>query len=301
MQQPSRTPSKKRFVVAQRHVPILRALHRYERLTAEQTRRVLYDEDSKSYSQENLLELFRHGYVDRVQIGRAGTSGSGPFVYSLDRRGRQYLLAMGLDVPRLRQSDMHDTSDMHRRHSVAVVDVLILADLLCRADASFQVAGMRGERALKAMAVRVTMPDGTRRIVAPDAWLDLRRTYPDGAILRACVAVEVDNGTEWQVAWRKKVRALLAYDAGPYTDAFDTDLLTIAVVARNPGRQEQLRRWTGAELVSLGAEERADLFRFGVMPEDRADARGFFLTPHWTIPGAAASVPLIAGREEGGA
>ncbi|MHB8648508.1 MAG: replication-relaxation family protein [Thermomicrobiales bacterium] len=292
----ARPPTGKPFRVLPSHERVLAALGRYDRLTAEQLKRLLFGEGSLTYVQTKGKELAEAGYVLRVPVGRPMPHGSGPYVYSLDRRGRAYLATLGMDVPRrLRQSEEQERSSPHLRHSIAVVDVLILCDLLGRSDARFTVARMRGERELKGHPVVVSLPDGTRKGVAPDAWIDLRISHPDGGIEQLCLAFEVDNGTEWQAAWRRKVAALLAYDRGPYMEAFGVDTLTIVVVAPDAGRCAQLRTWTEQELAAEHAEAQADLFVFGTMPDDPADAAAFFRAPRWSIPGEAGMIPLIEG------
>jgi hypothetical protein len=286
---PSATP----FRVLPSHARLLQALAVYDRLTAEQTRRLLFGGGSLTYVQSKYKELADAGYVLRVPVGRPAPHGSGPYVYGLDRRGRALLRALGMDAPRrLRQSEERARSSPHLRHSIAVVDVLILHALLGRIDRRFGVAGIRGERELKSRAVRVTLPDGTRHRVALDAWVDMRINRSDGAE-QVCVAYEVDGATEWQAAWRQKVRRLLAFEAGPYSAAFGTDVLLIAVVAPTDDRRDQLRRWTERELREQSAEEKADLFRIGTMPDDHADAGAFFLAPRWHVPGRDTAVPLI--------
>lgn len=306
MQQPSK-PGGRPFRPLPSHERVLHALLRYERLTAEQTRRLLFGKGSLAYAQTKYKELADAGYVLAVAVGkltpnrfgpleREKPGGSGPLVYSLDGRGRAHLRALGLDVPRrLRQSDERGRSSPHLRHGIAVVDVLILGDLLRRADPAFVLAKTLGERALKAHPIGVTLPDGATRGVALDAWLDLRVRRPDG-IDQQCLGFEVDGNTEWQAAWRQKVAGLLALDRGPYRRAFgDETPLTIVVVAPTPERCHQLRAWTEQELIAEHAETKADLFRFGTMPADLADARSFFLAPRWHIPAASAPVPLIDG------
>ena len=283
---PQQTP----FRVSPSHARILRAVNRYERLTAAQATRILFSEGSLTYAQKKLRELFLHGYVRRKTTGRDEPRGSGALVYTLDRRGRAYLLSSGIAVPgRLRQSEEEGRSAAFLRHGIAVVDVLILCDLLCRADDRFAVARMIGERELRGCAVTVIMPDGRSRGVTMDAWVDLHI----GGAEQMCLGFEVDNGTEFQTAWREKIRALLAMDTGPYREAFGVDTLTIVVVARDGPRARQLRQWTETELAEQGADRRRDLFRFGVLPADLSDAVAFFRSECWQIPGQTTSVPLI--------
>jgi hypothetical protein len=290
----ARTPPEEPLRILPSHERVLRALGRYERLTAEQAQRLLLGKGSLTRAQTRLRELFDDGYVRRKSAGRQEPHGSGSLVYTLDRRGRAYLKNLGVDVPgRLRQSDEEEIATPFLRHSIKVVDVLILHELVCRADTRFSVGRMIGEREMKGRAVKVTMPGGRRRTVWPDAWVDLRIAHRGGEE-QLCLAYEVDNGTEWQEAWRTKVQALLAYDSGPYERAFGADTpLTIVVVAPTIARRDQLRSWTEQELAQQRAGTKADLFLFGTMPEDLADAPPFFLAPRWYLLGRAVPLPLV--------
>lgn len=287
-------PSEEPFLPLPSHERVLQALGRYERLTAEQVRRLFLGEHSLTRAQHWLKVLYTHGYVTRTRVGREVEHGSGPLVYTLAHRGLAFLRAIGrADSRRLRQAEEKDRASAFLLHSSKVVDVLILCDCLCRDDGRLSVARMIGERELRSRAVTVTMPDGRRRTVAMDGWVDFRINRPDGTIEQMCLGFEIDNGTEWQVAWRQKVQALLALEAGPYMAAFGVETLTIVVVAQTAERALQLRLWTEMELTAQGAEDRDDLFRFGVMPDDLADALAFFLSHRWQIPGETASVPLV--------
>ncbi len=269
------------------------ALARYGHLTAAQATRLLYGAGSLTYAQARLKQLADAGYALRVPLGRPVPHGSGPLVYSLDRRGRAHLAALGIGAPRIgAAAEERARSASHLAHALAVVDVLILHELLTRGDARCTVARVRGERELAARPVRVAPPGGVVRGVAPDAWVDLRIAGPGGTD-RACIAYEVDRGTEWQGAWRGKVDGLLALASGPYREAFGTESLTIAVVAPEAGRVAQLLRWTEAALAATGSAAEGDLFRFGTLPADPSDARAFFRAARWSIPGRGGVVPLL--------
>lgn len=288
-------PKEEPFTILPSHERVLQALGRYGRLTAEQTKRLFLGEHSLTRAQQWLRALSANSYVTRRRVGREAEHGSGPLVYSLDRRGIDFLRAIGRgDSRRLRQSEEEDRASAFLLHSIAVVDVLILCDFLCRDDGRFSIARMIGERELRSTAVKITMPDGRHRTVAMDAWVDLRYNRPDGAIEQLCLGFEIDHGTEWQAAWRQKVQALLALESDPYVDAFGAETLTIIVVAPTAERASQLRLWTEAELAVQDAEGRSDLFLFGVMPADLSDDLAFFLSPCWQRAGETAKEPLIA-------
>ena len=121
------------------------------------------------------------GFLHRHSPGRSGPRGSLPLVYTLDRRGRQYLARLGVGVPgRLRQSEDATRSTMLLLHSLRVIDLQIGLEQLARRVPQVGIARMRGERALKATPVPVTLPDDTTTLVINDCWADLRVTTACG-------------------------------------------------------------------------------------------------------------------------
>src|SRR5215203_4144493 len=78
---------------------ILRAVRRYHYLTALQIARVAgYRSTSLTYVQTRLKRLVDAGYLQRPSFPRVGHTGSSPLVYTLGRKGRQYLFDQGEDV-----------------------------------------------------------------------------------------------------------------------------------------------------------------------------------------------------------
>ena len=114
---------------------------------------------------------------------------------------------------RLRQSEEETRSTTLLLHTLRVIDLQIALEQLARRVPQVRIARLLGERALKATPVPVTLSDGTTTTVINDCWADLRLTTPEG-ILQECVAFEMDNGTEYQKAWRTKVASAARLRAG---------------------------------------------------------------------------------------
>ena len=272
------------------HVPVpgpadellLLALSRYFYLTVSQVTRLLYAPTSHTYAQARLKRLADGGCLQRHFLPRPTRTGSAPLVYSLARRGLNALREWGHHVERRhRPAEVRQLAYLHLAHTLALNDVLIALELLCRSTPDLLMAEVRHERDLKLEPVMVTLPDGTQRGVIPDGWVDLRIA----GRYQECYAFELDRGTTAAKAWRRKVAALVAYADGPYQQAFGTRSLTVAVVATpGEGRSAQLRRWTEAELRSMGREDAAGLFRFcGASLAGRHPAQ-FFSSEAWQAP-----------------
>jgi len=289
------TMTKSTLVLLPIHERLLMAVNRYGMLTAGQATRVLFDSRSLTRVQTRMKELANAGCLHRASPGRSGPRGSLPLVYTLGRGGRQHLYQIGISVPgRLRQSEEGTRSTTMLLHSLRVIDLQIALEQLARRVPQVQIARLLGERALKATPVAVTLPDGTATAVINDCWTDLRLTTPAG-IEQQCVAFEMDNGTEYQRAWREKVASLLAYERGPYQESFGVPFLTVAVVTPDTTRRDTLRRWTAAAITAARAGEQADIFRFAALPADWEQVTDFFLGEAWYRIGDDVPVPLIEG------
>jgi hypothetical protein len=213
----------------------------------------------------------------------------------LARRGLNYLRGTGVSLSqRFHPSEQRELSHWFLSHTLAVNSVLISLDLVSRQrPEQFALASILHERELRREPSYVRGADGRRVAVIPDAWVDLGI----GGRYRMCLSLEVDRGTEEQKKWRSKVAALLTWAQGPYRERFDTDSLTVAVIA-TPGtaRMEELLRWTEAELTLRKANPQADLFRFTDIDAESAAPEHLVNGPCWHVPfGKGEVLPLVPG------
>lgn len=269
---------------------LLHAAFRFYYLSSRQACRLFYSSGSLTYVQTKLKTLNDVGLLQRIWLPRPSPHGSAPSVYTLARKGLNYLRAQGVDVARrYRPSEQNDRSYLFLAHTLAVNDVLISAELLSRHVPEVQLAHMLHERDLKRAPLQVQDNDGRSITVVPDGWLDFR---VNGSF-QACLALELDRGTEEQKAWRRKVRGLLGFASGPYQEVFKTRSLTIAVVTTTGDhRLLQLIRWTESELALLKEESQGDLFVFtGVAPE--STPADLFTARRWYQPFGEQPVALL--------
>lgn len=277
------------FIIGPVDDDILRATYRYHFLTIDQVTRLLYSKGARTTASTRLKRLADAGYLTRTAIPTR--QGNGPAVYTLARKGLQFVAELGYPIPnRARASEERAYSYLFFAHTLAVNDVLISAELLARAHpTSVVIDQMLHERDLKRRPVAVDDGHGGTLAVIPDGYLSLVL----GGQYRMCFAFEIDRGTEDQQAWRRKVRALLRYVQGPYQQAFGTDNLTVCVVA-TPGhaRLQQLYGWTTAELDECGKQSEGDLFRFAAPTPDLTPDQLFF-GAGWFVPYSNTPVALI--------
>lgn len=270
---------------------ILRALLRYHYLSNQQVCRLLYSKGSLTYVQAKMKRLTDVGLCQRLWLPRPAQHGSAPSVYTLGRKGLNRLKSLGVDVNwRYRPSEQREHSYLFLAHTLAVNDVLIAAELLCREQPRFAFGGMRHERDLKRQPVYVECGGGRHTAVVPDAWLDLR---VDGSY-QVCLVLELDRGTEEQKAWRRKVQGILAYANGPYQEFFETRSLTVAVITTSGDKRLlDLIRWTEGEMAAMHEERQGDLFVFTSLRPESAEPAEVFLAPRWYQPFGKRPVALL--------
>jgi hypothetical protein len=281
---------------------ILMALNRFHYLTAAQASRLLYPNlhDNNRYSSRRLKRLVDAGYVLRLRDLPKPMYGSPPHVFTLARRGRQCLNRLGVEAPMyFRPSEEGEKAfnRMYMQHTLAAIDVLVAAELLCRLH-PVDLAALRNERELKRSPVRVEVapPPGSPSEVArkvaviPDGWFQLAvNGHP-----AISVALELDRGTEEQKFWRRKVAALIAWVDGPYAEAFETDNVTIAVVAPDEARRDQLRTWTAREVTHRGlSQEYEELFLFTSADPVATPPSSLFFDPLWYLPSSKLPLSLL--------
>ena len=261
---------------------VLNWLNRFHYLSNQQLCRLGYSRGSLTYVQTRLKALTEAGYCQRIWLPKRGPHGSTPAVYTLARRGLNYLRNNGIEVNgRFHPSEQRSLSYLFLQHTLEVNDFLIAAELLCRALSPYRLADLRHERDLKKQPVRVRDVDGKQAAVIPDAWLDLRIN----GRFQVCLALELDRGTEEQKRWRRKVANLLAYASGPYQEAFGTRSLTFAVLTTaGEGRLQELLRWTEAELEMQREASQGDLFLFTSLTPASAAPEDVFLARRWLQP-----------------
>jgi hypothetical protein len=256
--------------------------------------------DRNRYMQLLFKRLVDAGYVLRLRALPKPRVGTEPHVFTLAKKGREYVRDMGVSVePYFRPSRERDASENSpfMFHRLAAIDVMIAAERLCWDVPEVSCPQMLSERELKRGAVRVEVPpsrhsnsDGPRKVaVIPDAWFQL--SLNDGPPMS--IAIELDRATEDQKVWRGKVAAYAVWANGPYQQAFETDNLTIAVACPHERRRAVLMDWTMRELKARDLEEYAQLFVFTATSPVEATPSRFFFGKVWREADSTRAVNLI--------
>lgn len=305
--------SQTRTLITEVDESILHALARFHYLTAAQASRLFYPtlRDENRYMQRRFKKLIDPEYVLRLGCLPVPSRGSAPYVYTLARKGREYLKSLGITV-----EDYYRPAEEQRAvenrpfmlHRLATIDVLIAVERLCQDNSHIECLRMLTERELKRGAVRVDVPAGPqspsgspRRVaVIPDAWFQV--SIAGGPPI--AVAVEVDRGTEEQKVWREKIAAYSVWVNGPYQKAFTSDNLTIAVACPNERRRAVLMDWTMRELTSRNIAHFGQLFVFTATSPVEATPQRFYFGKVWHETGSAKPIglldaPVVKGDEKG--
>lgn len=264
--------------------PILRALARYCYLTAEQLLRLHYSSGSRTYVRDRLAGLVdRKRLLLRLTTPHVGQRGASPYVFRLSTRGQRFLEQLGVPVVAL--PDERPYSYLYWRHTLALNDALIAAELLARADPSLSIARLVHERELKRAPARVTLPNGSTRLVIPDAYLEIHERERDGARWATKLIWELDMGSIERGEWSKRVQALVAYGHGPYQERFGRDALAIAILAvPGPIRRDELVRWTELELERMGRQTEGSWFCFAGVDPAKVSPEQLYRAPIWCSP-----------------
>jgi hypothetical protein len=264
------------------------ALSLVDYATRDQLARLLAMERSRSYVRETLSGLTAAGFVLRL----AGSGITSPHVYTPTRKGREYahrLLGTPTDK-RFRPAEERDKArnEFFLKHTLAVTDVLIAAQLLSQTTPGITLNRIYTERALR-RKISVTLestPHSRAIYVEPDASLDFFITemwHETPETWQDFLHIEVYRilpPAEWR--FKQKIHGYVTYaTAGQHEALFHTPALSLAVFAATDTRAQTLKRWTEEALAELKRPDEGDMFFFGSMDVAKASPEEMYLTPVW--------------------
>lgn len=264
---------------------ILQAVGRYHRLTAEQVRRLLYGK-ALSHAQTNCKKLTAAGYLERQRY-RPTHYGPPTYVYTLSTGGYRYLAGLGISAGTRYRGKI---TEMHLDHELAVVDVLIAAELHAQTLPNVTLSVVNGYQ-LNRQKVTVHL-NGEAHAKVPDGWF----AFQAQGHRPACFVLELDRGTEEQKYWKHKVRGLVAWLEQVYPRQFGAGNPPgiVVLVTESPQRAAQLRTWTEEQLTALGRIATGNLFLFGHADPATIAPATLFSAPLFAVPFEQDPVPLLA-------
>jgi hypothetical protein len=276
---------------------LLHALLKLHYATARQLcRREFSCPGSLTYVQTQLKSLADAGYIERLFLLRRTRAGSSPNVFTLATPGMQHLAGGGLEVPsRTRRYKERGRSEFFLAHAVEVSELIISAELFCRAHPHIELSRSLHDYDLRRRPTTVLIDNGSasqpiKVTYSPDAYLVLAVADQSEAPL----AIEIDRGSEGRTQWQRKVRSIIAFSQGPYQRAFGTQYLTVCVLTTTDHKRlVDLYPWTQAELETLGQTDEADLFRFAAFDLCHTEPKEIFLAPRWYSLESDSAMPLL--------
>jgi hypothetical protein len=302
-------------------IRILEGVNRFDQITAEQLSRYL--SYSFRYTQDKCKNLADHSYLQRLTLPKRRPSGGVPYVYTLARRGRQFLYGEGSSLTKQRYRPSEQRAALH---TLAVNEVLLQVLKLTETDPALSLVEYLAEREFLHDPIKVLLPSEEKETpvsLIPDLWIHLRRTVGKKAYTY-CFCIEVNLTPIEQKRWRRKVSMYLNCQEG-YIERLGVDILQVVVLCATPEtvlrkgtgelsdteRQEHARAmqaanktkadyllWTEKELVRHKRQEEADLFLFTSVPLDKLLPSELFYEAIFNEPYKEKAVSLIIPSED---
>jgi hypothetical protein len=283
---------------------ILVALAVFGYLTAEQITRLLFAPSSLSYVRKLLKSLLTGGFV--LVLG--GKAVNLPLIYTLSGVGRSFATAMGT-APRKRFRPSEEQDKSHNpyflKHTMAVTDVLIAAQLLSQTHPSITLSRMITERELK-RKISVELPglaeDGRSRLqtitIEPDAglhflitetWHTELQTWEDFFFIELYRNLPP---AEWR--FKQKIKAYVSYALNGWHERFfQTPVLSIVVIAATESMATTLKRWTEEALMEIERPEEGNWFFFRSIDTATANPEEMYVAPVWERAFGTSKTPLL--------
>jgi len=284
--------------------------------TAKQITRYTFHMASLPYVRNLMSELAGggdyHYEAYLLRFGMPSAPGNFERVYTLGRGGRDYLRALGRDIPwRYRPQKASPYSFSFLRHHLAVSQFLVALNLFVRHYPHYQLEETRTWLALAASPPRLTFCDDGRDTtitLIPDAWVYVEShggTPPK--ILGFPLWIEVDCGTEAKAKFQQLVLQRINFIRYKgYASYFETSsvlLCYLAVGATSDyriARLHTMREWTAQVLTATRLDEWATIFRFSTLLDEAClfDRLVPFLDPVWYLPDSDTPVSLFTPPQD---
>jgi hypothetical protein len=298
---------------------ILEALSLFDQLTAEQLSRLL--DYSFRYTQDRCKALYDRKYLQRLTLPKRTPGGGVPYVYTLGRKGRNYLKELDEEAAERLKSRYRPSDETARLHTLATNEVLLQVRKITKTDPSLSLVRTITEREFQNEPIKVTLPDssGPQTVsLIPDLWLHLRHRVETKTYTH-CFCIEVNLTSVEQRRWRRKVAMYLNCAEG-YKKRVGSSVLQVVTIINGPAtvlrrgagsysEQEQKARmadmrasektkadyitWTEKELTLQNKQDEADLFLFTSAPLDTFTPQDLLFSEQFVQPFDTGAVPLI--------
>lgn len=265
---------------------ILTSLHQLYYLRADQIADKDFSPSSISYVRHHLRELQEEGYITGKRLYKGG-----PFVFTLDRKGRNFLRDQGLILPRnMKKINLGVETNQYLLHTLTI-NTFIIKALSLERQGAFQIAEYRHDIDMKTDPLLSNIPGIEQPVrLIPDCWLDIRTNYQYG------LCVEINLSAVERKRWQRKVLSYLNC-LPSYIQKMGTDTIQVIVINNLPFNSDKytsdLIRWTESVLTRQNQVQDADLFLFSDISITETPADELFNAPHFRMPFSQHPVALI--------
>ena len=285
-----------------RDLEILQALHTARYLTTPQIQALFWRESKggrwglQKACGRRLRKLVAAGLIRRIELPVRRGDPSLPYVYTLDKKGTQTLIAeLGLEPKEVdwRRKDMEENYPF-LQHLLLTNDIHIAVQHACERN-QLELVEWIDERELKSEGMKdyvtLVLPGGRRQraAVIPDAYFVVQSGGKTARFF-----AEIDNRTVTVTpssaehrGWTRKIMAYVAYfDSKAYQDRYGGRPARVLTVTTGRVRLDNLKQAT---------ERAGGGHRFYFTTFDQATVAGQILTePIWEVAGAQSTATLLS-------
>ena len=287
----------KPFVLTPRMEEILKAIHFYRFMTAQDVTRLFYSPSSLRHVREILAPLaggadFKpNQYLYRFQLPHI-TTGNRERIYTLGHRGREFLVQdVGLTVDWW----FRPFKIKHLTYGQIIHDLVLTR--FCVAAAAWAAK----QPAFKLVQTRTCYELAKMGKVVPDAWLLFERLKGSVHETYFPVLLEIDRGMEHQNKFKQHLRSRLEFvkKGGAYSKMFGQEAVMIAYVTTSETaryRETRVRAmctWASEVLKELGKTNWSPIFRFASVVFDDLYSSPIFDEPVWFRSDSSSPVTLF--------
>jgi hypothetical protein len=229
-------------------------------------------------------------YLFRVPLPHARPGGTEK-LYFLTSRARHYLAREeGLEVEWYwRYGRARQVSPGHLIHDLTANRFLIALRSWCNRQEDIHLAEIRTQDEL---ARAIPTQEGTPKVV-PDAWVNVEIVTNSSHPERVPLILEIDGGTQWQLAFKERLAARLAFirSDGLYKQIFATEFVTIVYLTiAGARRADAMARWAREAVAAEQGEDWAEVLLFGHVEFEKLyeQANMLFSEPVWQRPDGGA-------------
>jgi Replication-relaxation len=280
---------------------ILRAIHFYRFMSAQDLCRLLYSPRSLSHVREILSNLVNSKYLFRFELPHT-SRGNTEKIYTLSgSKGRDFLAnELGLPVDwYFRPYKVKHLSYSQVLHNLVLTRFIVSVAAWCAKEPNFRLSQTRicYELARTPVTVEVAREGKIEKLkVIPDVWIEFERNNG----MKFPILLEIDRGMEYGKKFMHHVRSRIEFiKSGAYRKMFSTDAVMIAYLTTGemPEYRETRRKamcvWTQEVLADLHMENWSHIYRFASVVFEDLYTTPLFDEPVWYRPDSATPVPLF--------